>query len=228
MKKITSTLLVMLLVGCGGEGTPADEVTQSEIAIESVPEPMDEASVEEPTEGDAIEGGGEGVALPSWAVGDPAAVFTCTSPEVDGVVYTIPLPVDQTHPAIVQMEQLRAEVGVKEVPHYVVVEIDASKAGPDVQFAGLYQASWATAEFETVDTGSIDDLISEWRDSIDIDDGDVDLYNRTVDVGNDLLNTVPNRGAKGFGLLVAEAPLESVVAPMIQTDGFTIIPCDLV
>lgn len=161
-----------------------------------------------------------------WIAGDPPATFTCTSPDLEGVIYTIPLPVDESHEAIVQMEARGAEVG-EEVPSYVVVEIDASKAGPDVQRGGLYTASWATTDFETVKALSTSDLIDKWREGIDIDDGDVDLYNRTVDVGNSLLSTEPNRGAKGFKLLALDAPVESMVAPMIQPDGFTMIPCDL-
>lgn len=242
MKRLLASIAVAALVSACGDaadsnptqdaGAPAASVTQAAGPTTEPASPMegDDTDSSGEASGEAEDVGpieGEGLDLPTWVADEGTGSFTCAGVDFEGnpdpasPLFRFTLPTDESHEAIQAMETLRDEYGISEKPNYVLVEIDATKIeGPQANVAGL---EWSTLGYDSMSAESAWELVGEWQSEL-VDDAD--LYNKGVDLYNMLIDTPPNRGAKGYDLLVADEPIESMVAPYMMAGGMTMAPCE--
>lgn len=245
MKRLFAGIAMAALVaGCSTErepDAPTSEPASTATSQSQSAEPVDQRpkaadTLEAVEEGDVavddevIEG--EGMDLPTWSAADGPTTWVCTEtdmeggPDPAGAVFRITVPVDETHESIVMMEDLRNRLGVEEKPEYLLVEIDATKI--DRQNANVASVEWATTDYESISAESAWTIISSWTEGLALDNNsDIDLYNEGVEVNNALLESSPNRGAKGYDLMIVNSPIESMVAPAVIAGGFSVAPCEL-
>lgn len=206
MKRPLAALAIVALLTACSEATPA--VVEGQPTTTTPPVTTSETPTPTPTP------------LPTWRAADGPATWTCKAD--DGVVYRIMVPTAADNALVKRLENARSHVKGAERPHYLVIEADATKASGT---AGLYRITWATEDAASVTADPITDTISAWRDLVTTDN--VEVYNALVDLSNDLNRSNPVKGAKGTMLMVASAPITSMVAPTVYPDGFSQAPCEL-
>lgn len=205
-----ASILSLGLLGCAG--------TESATPAEATHDPY--------AAGDGEYDPSAPVEYPTWKESDGPATWQCMDYE-SGVKYTFSLPNDDSREQIRLVESLRKRANITEPVSYLWIDIDATQAVPDPESGtGVYQVSWATADFNSAEATSVSERISDWRSQY-VDVNNTDLYNEFIRGGNSLLNTAPHRGAKGFELMVTDDPITSMVNPAVYPSIFASAPCVL-
>ncbi len=189
-----SVLLSLGAVGCGGASEVAEQpATQAPAA--APPDEQAEA-VEEPA--------------PSPVVGGPGTYEF----EYLGTTATLEVPTATSDARLADVEAYRQEAGAAEVS-YVVADVDNTNGTENIN---MYQIVVVTEDGQQVEFGSLDPIISEWRDLISPNGEDIDASNR----GSDLINEhqvylLP--GAKESAILAAKEQIQSVARVYVYPAG---------
>ncbi|OYO16601.1 hypothetical protein CGZ93_17730 [Enemella dayhoffiae] len=226
---IITSVCVLAMSACSG-GNQGAQPAPGPTSGATQPGPASTAPRSEPSGSyDPNAGEGPPEEMPSWKASDGPVTFVCDNGP-QGVTYEFSLPTDENHEAIKKVEALRKEAKLTGKPSYVMVKIDATH-GVSSNSGALYKVEWATANQESRETDDVSDMLGKWRSEAvpDINKpGVTTLYNKFIQLGNELMKTTPNRGAKGYELHVVDGqqgPIDSMVAPTVLPSGFESVPC---
>lgn len=211
MNKIVVPLAAILaLSACGGGDSKASStvtvtVTASAPAAGGQPAAPESTVAGEPSDTETLP------ALDRWEAADGKASWTCGDP-VTNAVFTFTTPNDDNHAMIKKIESLRKRIGGAQV-YYLLVNIDATKATDDSGVGGM---SWATKDARSVDGETASGTVATWMEELNTDsEANQKLYNEAVDLHNELIETMPNKGAKGYDVVISKEPITSMVSPKI-------------
>ena len=131
--------------------------------------------------------------------------------DYEGATASFQIPTPGEDPLAQQLEAIRAEVGGQPAT-YVTVAVDNTAGTSNINMYGMTVV--ALDGTQTVST-PVSDIIGEWRDLTE----DTDLYNRLIDLSNEVGMFDLRPGATGTAVIAFREPVASVAAVFVQPAG---------